>query len=217
MSTGVPTDGHNELTRAARLAIVRAKRRNSDEVTADDLLAGLLHAASRFGIALIGPLTIDLEMLDEDRLDETDATRKKVAYSGAAATLFDRAAVLARQDGSSRIAPVHMLAAFAGEDDGLMGRLKSTYGFDSAGWRAALARWQQEESRQRRGGGVRSPGSVQELLSPDDAADFLGVHTQTVRGYIRSGKLTAHRLAGERAVRIRRQDLLDLLEPYKPD
>ena len=56
-----------------------------------------------------------------------------------------------------------------------------------------------------------------QFFSPDESAEFLGVHVQTVRGYIRAGKLPAMRLAGERALRIKRDDLLALLEPYKPD
>ena len=56
-----------------------------------------------------------------------------------------------------------------------------------------------------------------QFFSPDGAAEFLGVHTQTVRGYIRTGKLSALRLAGERALRIQRSDLLALLEPYNPE
>lgn len=210
-------DSHDDLAQAAHLAIARAKQRGGDEVTPDDLLAGLLQAVAHFGIVLIGPLIIDLDALGEERLEEADAAGKKVAYSAAAAALFDRAAAMARRERSSAIEPVHMLAAFANDENGLMGRLKTTCGFDSAGWRAALARWQQEKLIRRDGGGASITGSVKELLSPDDAAEFLGVHTQTVRGYIRSGKLPAHRLAGERAVRIRRQDLLDLLEPYEPD
>ena len=217
MSIADPFDGQDDLTRAAHLAIARAKKRGGDEVTPDDLLAGLLQAEARFGIVLLGPLTIDLDEMGEERLDETDAVGGKVAYSAAAAALFDRAAAVAKRDRSSTIEPVHMLAAFSEEDSGLMGRLKSRHGFDSTGWRAALARWQEGKiiRRDRAAGG--SPVAVKELLSPDDAAEFLSVHTQTVRGYIRSGKLPAHRLAGERAVRIRRQDLLDLLEPYEPD
>jgi excisionase family DNA binding protein len=50
-----------------------------------------------------------------------------------------------------------------------------------------------------------------DLLSPEQAAAELGVHIQTLRGYIRRGKLVAFRLAGERAIRIRRDDLLALL------
>ena len=56
-----------------------------------------------------------------------------------------------------------------------------------------------------------------QFFSPDESAEFLVVHVQTVRGYIRAGKLPAMRLAGERALRIKRDDLLALLEPYKPD
>lgn len=210
-------DRSDELVRATRLALARAKRRENAEVVPDDLLAGLLHASARFGIVTLGHLTIDLERFGEDPLVEADAAGPKVTYSDAAAELFDRAAEVARTDRSSGIEPVHMLAAFADEEDGLMARLKSIYDFDAAGWRAALARWDAGGGATRNGSRGSRPDDVRELLSPDEAADFLGVHTQTVRGYIRSGKLPAHRVAGERAVRIRRRDLLDLLEPYDPE
>jgi excisionase family DNA binding protein len=59
--------------------------------------------------------------------------------------------------------------------------------------------------------------SEKQFFSPDEAAEFLGVHVQTIRGYIRLGKLPALRLAGERALRIKRKDLLALLEPFKPE
>jgi excisionase family DNA binding protein len=148
-----------------------------------------------------------------------DASGPKVAYTPAAAAVFDRAAAVARRDRSSRVEIVHMLVAFAGEEEGFMGRLKQTFGFTSTEWRAALARWQPMDADG--GSGARSRpvagATVRELLSPDEAAEFLGVHTQTVRGYMRTGKLPAHRLAGERALRIRREDLLALLEPYEPE
>ena len=101
-----------------------------------------------------------------------------------------------------------------------MGRLKSTYGFTGAEWRAELARLElvnhngAEVSKNERGSGRDHQRA---LLSPDEAAEFLGVHTQTVRGYIRTGKLPAYRLAGERALRIRREELLALLEPFSPE
>lgn len=217
MSRQISVDRSDALVRATRLALARAKRNGSGEVTPDDLLAGVLHATARFGIVILGPLTIDLERFGEEPLEESDATGPKVAYSDEAVERFDRAAVAARTDGSSGIEPVHMLAAFAERDDGLMGRLKRAYEFDAAGWRAALARWDAGRVASRNGSDGSRPGAVRELLSPDEAADFLGVHTQTVRGYIRSGKLPAHRIAGERAIRIRRRDLLDLLEPYDPE
>ena len=40
---------------------------------------------------------------------------------------------------------------------------------------------------------------------------------QTLRAYVRSGKLPALRLAGERSIRIRRADLEKVLEPVQAD
>lgn len=48
---------------------------------------------------------------------------------------------------------------------------------------------------------------ARQYLTPEDAAETLGVRVQTIRGYIRSGRLPAFWLAGERAIRILRADL----------
>ena len=215
----------DDIVRATQGAIARAKRRGDQEVTPDDLLIGLLQAVARFGIAFIDPWTIDLEALGEAPVEEAaSGGGSKAAYAPATAALFDRAAGIARQDGASKVALVHLLVAYAPEDNGFMRQLKQTYGFSATEWRAALARWRPLHANGIGSGasidaGSQRKASVQEraLLSPDEAAAFLGVHTQTVRGYIRSGKLPAHRLAGERALRIRREDLLALLEPFVPD
>jgi excisionase family DNA binding protein len=65
--------------------------------------------------------------------------------------------------------------------------------------------------------GVEAPvekrENARDYLSPEQAAEALGLHAQTVRAYIRSGKLPAMRVAGERAIRIRREDLEKVLEP----
>ena len=202
-----------DLTRGTHLAITRAKRRGADHVEPDDLLVGFLQASARFGIVALGDLIIDLEELGESAPEDSDVPGRGGSYSDEAAAVFDEAARVAKREGSSRIQPAHMLAAFAGREDGLMGRIKKEYGVDGQTWRAALARW--DLSRNGDDGSTRL--TVKELLSPDEAAEFLGVHTQTIRGYIRSGKLAAHRLAGERAIRIRKEDLLNLLEPYEPE
>jgi excisionase family DNA binding protein len=57
--------------------------------------------------------------------------------------------------------------------------------------------------------------SEREYLTPEEAAEALGIHVQTMRGYIRSERLPAYRLAGERAIRILRSDLEKVLEPLK--
>lgn len=213
-----------DVVRACRAAIKRAKQRGSDKVTPEDLLVGILQVIARFGIAFIGPWTIDLEALGEAPVEDGSSAGPKAAYSPATAALFDHAARIARQDGASPVELVHLLVTFAQRKDGFMAQLKQTYGFSAAEWRAALARWQPLRSGRAdnsvgNGAAHRPKSSVEEraLLSPDEAADYLGVHTQTIRGYIRMGKLSAHRLAGERALRIRREDLLALLEPYIPE
>jgi excisionase family DNA binding protein len=114
--------------------------------------------------------------------------------------------------------------AFANEDNRLMAQLKEKYSFSGTDWRSALSKWQPGSLQKREpglemGAGRKAPMefSEKQFFSPDEAAEFLGVHTQTIRGYIRMGKLPALRLAGERALRIQRDDLLALLEPYKPE
>jgi len=219
----------NPVSIATRAAIKRAKRRKSPKVTRDDLLMSLLQAIARFDIVQIGSLAIDLEelgeALGETSQDETDKINKqKVAYGANAVVVFERAAHIARKDNAPKVELIHLLVAFAYEDNGLMAQLKGKYSFSGTEWRSALSKWhpislQKREAGLEIGTGRKSPMEFNEkqFFSPDEAAEFLDVHTQTIRGYIRTGKLPALRLAGERALRIQRNDLLALLEPYKPE
>jgi excisionase family DNA binding protein len=136
-----------------------------------------------------------------------------VAYSQEAVDLFDHAAQIAKSSGDTGVSVNHLLAAFAAEEGGLMGELKHAHGITSASWRAAVARIGAGESN-----GPKLPtGSekqgAREYLTPEEAAGALGIHVQTMRAYIRSERLPAFRLAGERAIRILRTDLEKVLEP----
>jgi excisionase family DNA binding protein len=200
------------------LSIGEAKRRDDEEVRADDVLIGCLQVLSRFGIVRLGHAVIDLQPLGV-RWDEALARGgTKVAYSADVVELLDRAASIARAD--RRVVGVeHILAAFTGRSDGLMGKLVAEHGFTSASWRAALSEIEpvrSDSSRTQDADGTQTRGATREFMSPEEAADWLGVHIQTIRGYIRSGKLPALRLAGERAIRIRRDSLERLLEPLTP-
>lgn len=162
---------------------------------------------ARFGVARIGPLRLDLEVLGLDWLTPVAASPEgKVAYSAATVALLDAAAAIARADGAKCPRVVHLLAAFPRIAPS---PLWTRAGVESAGWRAALAEW---DTAAASAGGAPSHD---EYLSPEQAAELLGVHHQTIRGYIRSGKLAALRIAGERAVRIRRASLDRLLEPLE--
>jgi excisionase family DNA binding protein len=63
---------------------------------------------------------------------------------------------------------------------------------------------------------IQGPAVPEKLYTPEEAADYLGVHIQTVRAWIRAGRLRASRLAGQRALRIRASDLNSVLEPVDP-
>lgn len=81
------------------------------------------------------------------------------------------------------------------------------------GWQRLLP----ESDLERRESDRPSTAAERSYLSPEEVAQALGIHVQTVRGYIRSGKLTALRVAGERTIRIRKSDVESLLEPLHPE
>lgn len=229
-----------QVERAARRAIARAKARGDTEVTPDDLLVGALSEVSRFGVAWIGDRAVDVRALarngasadrgssapsasGSDGGAEEGPTAPAPAYSPATVELFERAAALARGDGAGSMGLVHLLAAFTDVECGLMETLLREHGFSEVEWRAQLARGVVGAPPRLVGpdgsgtaGGSGRPGGP-EILGVDDAAEYLGVHAQTVRNYIRSGKLPAYRLAGERYIRVLRKDLLALLERVRTD
>jgi excisionase family DNA binding protein len=209
-----------EADSAASFAIFAAKQGRADEVTPDHILLGCLRAISRFGIATLGPWSLDLETLGVDWVRQPDGPRPKMAYSQEAVELFDRAARIAKSTGDTAVGVNHLLAAFATEEGGLMGELKCAHGITSASWRAAVARIGADETSVAR---TERPvteekvsdekKSAREYLTPEEAAEALGIHVQTLRAYIRGERLPAFRLAGERAIRILRTDLEKVLEP----
>ena len=54
-----------------------------------------------------------------------------------------------------------------------------------------------------------------ELLTVEQAADYLQVSQSSIRSYIRQGMLKAFRIAGKRKVLIPRTELMGLLEPAR--
>src|SRR5689334_25323915 len=112
----------NDTDLAASFAIFVAKQRNAAEVTADHLLLGSLRAISRFGIATIGPSSIDLESLGVDWVTQPEGPKPKCIYSQSALDIFDRATAIARSTGDLLTA-FPLLAAFAPAASGLMPQL----------------------------------------------------------------------------------------------
>ena len=211
----------NQADLATSFAIFAAKQSGSGEVTPDHILLGCLRTISRFGIATIGPWNLDMEALGVDWVRQPEGPRPKVAYSQAAVNLFDLAARIARSSGDQGVGVEHLLAAFSSEDGGLMGELKRKHGITSALWRAAVSKIGEEVHEAGEGDRAErapsEPPPRRDYLPPEEAAEVLGVHVQTMRGYIRSERIPAFRVAGERAIRILRSDLHKVLEPLKGD
>lgn len=62
-----------------------------------------------------------------------------------------------------------------------------------------------------------SDSQERELLTVEQAAQFLQLSPSSIRSYIREGKLPAFRIAGLRKVLIARSALLALLEPAREE
>lgn len=60
-------------------------------------------------------------------------------------------------------------------------------------------------------------GETRELLTVEQAANYLQLSQSSIRSYIRQGKLKAFRVAGKRKVLIHKDDLLKLLEPAREE
>jgi excisionase family DNA binding protein len=60
---------------------------------------------------------------------------------------------------------------------------------------------------------IYANGELRQLLTVEQAAQYLQLSPSSIRSYIRQGKLKAFRVAGLRKVLIARTELLALLEP----
>ena len=171
----------------------------------DVFFLAFLKRVQRFGYFTLGPITIDVHLIE----DIVERTAVPAAESdppfGEDMTRFSHllAEEVARS-GRRRLDDLHVLLALARVNEGLPGRVFGELGVSP-------------EQIERLVRGEPSLGREEKLYSPEEAAEYLGVHVQTVRAWIRSGRLKASRLAGQRALRIRSSDLLSVLEPVEPN
>src|ERR1700761_4912542 len=107
---------------ACKYAIEQAKKQKRDEVTPDNLLLGCFRTISQFGIVQLGPWKFDLEELGMDWLSIGEEKGNKVASSQEVVELLDFSSQVARASGSAAVNVEHLLAAYAGREDGLIGK-----------------------------------------------------------------------------------------------
>ena len=183
-------------------------RLNASSLNIDVLFACYLRQMSRFGFFQFGPISIDVNLI-EDIVERTTPRRPPgdtapIAIGDDVVRLSQKLMEEVRRSGRHRIDELHYLLAFMKLGEGLPERV-----FGELGVTAAEV---EDYARSR----AAQPSEMQRLYSPEEVADYLNVHVQTVRTWIRSGRLKARRLAGQRSLRITESDLQSVLEPLSP-
>lgn len=195
-----------------------AAREDGTGVTADHVALGVLRSADQSGATVLR----DLGISEADFMPRGGPARResRPRWGPELQPIFQAAADEARQLGSRLTRSGHVLLGLVASGQGTLGRLLASRGVTlevvRERVRAAIAAAPSTPPTTASDGHrsqAGSTGSPRELFTVDQAAEFLGVHHQTLRGYIKSGKLPAYRLAGEKVLRIKREDLMALLEP----
>jgi len=175
-------------------------------VDVDLLFVAYLLEASRFGRFSYGPVGIDVSVVEElyVRSLPAEAAGGPHRMAASAHAFYGRLAAELERAGTRRPNELHYLLAFMRTPEGLPARV-----FGELGVRPEMVE-------------QFSKAPLQSLtpdvfLTPEEVALRLGVNVQTVRAWIRSGKLPASRLAGRRVLRIRESDIAAVLEPVNPD
>lgn len=187
------------------LSAAECKRLNSASTTLDIQFLAFLRLTSQFGFFSFGPIRIDVRLIED--IVEATTPRNPGPYTGPPPYSDDyvRFSVClmeeVRRSGRSRVDELHFLLAFMRIGEGLPSRVFGELGVTP------------EQVEQYAHDRVLQAPAMEKLFSPEEAAEYLNVHVQTVRAWIRSGRLKARRLAGQRALRITASDLMSVLEP----
>lgn len=198
------------LLRDVQLELKRlAVQYNAKSGSIDIMFLAYLLKTSRFGLYQYGPVTIDVNVVEgavERNLEPGDGS--PVLFGDDVVRFSKILMEEVRKSGRKRADELHFLLAFMRCGEGVPGRVFSELG---------VTRKQVEDHANAvRMGGAGKRSGLERLYSPEEAAEYLGVHVNTVRGWIKGGRLPAKRLAGQRALRIRESDLLNVLEPVEP-
>lgn len=172
----------------------------------DVVFLGFLRLMARFDVFSFGPITIHVPTLEPviaracAATEEAEARRTFVRVS-------EQLLIEQQRSGASQINELHALLALMRVNEGVPARVFGELGVTP-----------EDVERFAITGRIdAADGGLERLYSPEEAAEYLGVHVQTVRAWIRSGRLRASRLAGQRALRITASDLTTVLEPVAPE
>lgn len=191
-----------------RLAALRVEYDWPDADVSTMFLAFLIERG-RFGRFEYGPISIEVRVVEERFARTRVRTRPDAQWTGYApsgARFLERVAAEVKRSGRRRVDELHWLLAFMRSPDGLPAEVFSELGITP----------EQVETFAQSGVLPSVQDRPVKLYSPEEVAEYLSVHVQTVRAWIRSGKLPAVRLAGRRDLRVRESDLGAVLQPVDP-
>jgi excisionase family DNA binding protein len=170
----------------------------------DFLFVAYLLEQARFGSFIYGPISIDVAVVEQTFARSYRRASDPLGRAPLDPSARRFLAAVARErarSGHTRVDELHWLLAFMRIAEGLPGRVFGELGVS-----------REEVERFARGDAPPTRGREQ-LYSPEQVAEYLGVRVDTVRAWIRSGRLPARRLAGQRVLRIKESDVDGLLEP----
>ena len=201
----------NLVTELGRQVAVEVDDLGAASANLDIYFLAFLRRLSRFGYFTFGPIHIDVGVIEDIVRRTTPKAPPGTVGSHGWSEEFDfvdysrRLMDEVQRSGRRRIDELHYLLTFMRIDRGLPKRVFGELGVSP----------EEVEEFARRGTFASQP--LEKLYSPEEAAVYLNIHVQTVRAWIRSGRLRARRLAGQRALRITASDLQSVLEPVSPD
>lgn len=176
--------------------------------TADMQFLAFLRRRSQFGFFLFGPLAIDVSVVEELFYRTAERGNGGPEHLPIADDLVRFNRVMVEEELRSnrpRGRELSYLLAAMRFNEGLPARVFGELG--------VTPEQVEEYAARLSAGNPGAPRHAERLLSTEEAAEYYGVHVQTVRSWIRAGKLPASKLAGQKSIRIRESDLDRVLEP----
>lgn len=201
-----PTD--TRFLQEMQAELLESAARHGSDATLDLAFLVFLRKLSRFGYFSYGPITIDVHVIEEV---VARAAPAGLTVSSSAPVFADDYVRFTRflmeevrRSGRRVVGEREYLLALMRCGMGLPARVFGELGVTAD----QVDRYHPATANE----GV----PLERLFSPEEVAEYLGVHVQTVRAWVRSGRLPARRLAGQRVLRIRAVDVEGLLEPLEP-
>jgi excisionase family DNA binding protein len=215
-----PAGGAPGWLRTVREESVRIVRELGNiAITIDVEFLAYLRVLSQFGVFQYGPVTIAVSPVEQLfwRLYEprrgsgvTNLGTPGREFPPTALEMhefFGKAWTEARRQGRMSVNELDYLVTFMTCDAEVPRRVFSELGVTPERVWAYTAR--------REAGIEENASSPGRLYSPEEAAQYFGVRVETVRSWIRSGRLPAARLAGLKSIRILESDLAAVLNPIR--